>query len=249
LTCIVALVDNGSVTMAADSVASTTDWRRERLDNKMFFNGEYLIGVCGSYRAMQIIHHLIDFPEWPFKNSAPENLPENSASENLPRNSASENLPRKSAWGRELKAISEKQNAPLEKSSSVYGTQTPPFSINAIQGFFVKEIVPLIQSAFDINSYDPNVEDSDFSMLMAVQDIIVEIENDFQVGIYKDFAAVGSGIHYAIGSLHTTQTMSLPGRERLKIALDSASTYVPSVGGTCYVGSTSAGSSKDIDIL
>lgn len=67
MTCIVGITDGQRIVMGADSAASTTD-NPEIYDfaiDKIFATGEYLVGVCGSYRAGQIARWEMNWPEPP----------------------------------------------------------------------------------------------------------------------------------------------------------------------------------------
>lgn len=67
MTCIVAISDGKRIVMGADSAASTPD-NPEIYSfsiSKVFAKGEYLIGICGSYRAGQIARFEMDWPEPP----------------------------------------------------------------------------------------------------------------------------------------------------------------------------------------
>lgn len=90
MTLILAMIQDGRVYMAADSVALADSFIVPREDSKIFANENLLVGYAGSYRFGQILK-FASFPQ------PPEILPENSASEKLP-----ENLPGASApvvWG------------------------------------------------------------------------------------------------------------------------------------------------------
>jgi hypothetical protein len=251
MTCIVGLVESDRVLLAADSLASTSDWGRERLDKKIFFNGDYLLGVCGSYRAMQILQYHAVLPDYPFKNSAYEFLPpENSAI----RNSAHENsAPQNSAGGNSTfenfrAAHGQGLRIVVRHADRILGPVVPndtPVSLEAVQGFFVQEVVPAIQTAFIEAGFEVG-EDDGFGILMAVDRVLVEIEEDYQVGMYEEHMAAGSGIHYALGSLYTSGGSQTEGRDRLRKALDTSKHYVPTVGGTLYVGDTKT---RTIEVL
>jgi len=64
MTCIVGLVDNGKVYMGADS-AGTNGWLHQtiRLDAKMFKVEDFLIGGCGSFRMLQLLHYKLRPPK------------------------------------------------------------------------------------------------------------------------------------------------------------------------------------------
>lgn len=55
MSCIVAINDEGTICMAADSLGSNDYIKRHRTDTKLFHNGEYLIGACGHIRTMQLV--------------------------------------------------------------------------------------------------------------------------------------------------------------------------------------------------
>jgi ATP-dependent protease HslVU (ClpYQ) peptidase subunit len=67
MTCIVGITDGKRIVMGADSAASTTDNPEiySFATEKIFATGEYLVGVCGSYRAGQIVRWEMDWPEPP----------------------------------------------------------------------------------------------------------------------------------------------------------------------------------------
>lgn len=56
MTCVVGLVQNGKVHLAADSLgSSSTGFKNERKDTKLFSNGPFIIGFCGSFRMGQLL--------------------------------------------------------------------------------------------------------------------------------------------------------------------------------------------------
>ena len=55
MSCVAALKHNGKVYVAADSLSSSEDKLYYRKDKKMFRNGKYLIGFCGSVRTGQVL--------------------------------------------------------------------------------------------------------------------------------------------------------------------------------------------------
>ena len=57
MTCIVALEDQGTVYMGADSAAIDGDMVSIRVTPKIFKIGKFLIGYCNSFRYGQIIEH------------------------------------------------------------------------------------------------------------------------------------------------------------------------------------------------
>lgn len=62
MTCIVAIAEKGTVYMGGDSAASS-GWDVTMLaDPKIFVNGDYLIGSCGSIRMRGLLHHKLAPP-------------------------------------------------------------------------------------------------------------------------------------------------------------------------------------------
>jgi ATP-dependent protease HslVU (ClpYQ) peptidase subunit len=65
MTCIVGLVHEGKIWMGGDS-AATAPWSLRTnaiADSKVFANGPFLFGVCGSPRAMQLLKHSFRAPD------------------------------------------------------------------------------------------------------------------------------------------------------------------------------------------
>ena len=57
MTCIVAVVDQGAIHMACDSIGVDGYSMQVRADEKAFTNGEFIFGVCGSFRLNQILRY------------------------------------------------------------------------------------------------------------------------------------------------------------------------------------------------
>lgn len=67
MTCIVAVTDGVRTVIGADSAASFPD-SHELYDfaiDKIFATGEYLVGVCGSYRSGQVARYEMEWPAPP----------------------------------------------------------------------------------------------------------------------------------------------------------------------------------------
>lgn len=67
MTCIVAVTDGKKTVMGADSAASFPDSNEihDFATGKIFATGEYLVGVCGSYKSGQIAQYDMEWPEPP----------------------------------------------------------------------------------------------------------------------------------------------------------------------------------------
>jgi hypothetical protein len=63
MTCIVALEDQGTIYMGADSAAVEGDSISLRVASKIFKNGKFLIGYCNSFRYGQIIEYHFKPPQ------------------------------------------------------------------------------------------------------------------------------------------------------------------------------------------
>lgn len=62
MTCIVGLVDNGTVYIGGDSAGSSNWQLIIRKDAKVFRNGDFLIGACGSFRMIQLLRYAFKPP-------------------------------------------------------------------------------------------------------------------------------------------------------------------------------------------
>lgn len=65
MTCIVAIVEDGKVTIGGDSAASTGYQVTVRNDTKVFQNGDFLFGSCGSARMCDLLHYALEVPTQP----------------------------------------------------------------------------------------------------------------------------------------------------------------------------------------
>ena len=67
MTCIVGILNKGSVYMGGDSLASDTDTfdKYTLRHKKVFHNGPFMVGICGSPRMAQILEHSMRPPTKP----------------------------------------------------------------------------------------------------------------------------------------------------------------------------------------
>jgi hypothetical protein len=236
MTCIVGIVDGDRVVIGSDSLASMDDWGRERLDKKIFSNGEYVIGVSGSYRAAQIIKYEVNFPklvlEHQFENPNKRSNNRKSGLSGQPNQSS--NVPVESS------------QMPSEGQINSNIAESTPDNLEAIHRFFVKKIIPLIISAFDKHGYDPDKgDDNSFGAIVGIDKYVIEIEPDYGVGVYDNYASSGSGIHYALSSFYTIEKLQdagiakdLNADQKVLLSLMASSEHVGSVGGTLYAMDT-----------
>jgi ATP-dependent protease HslVU (ClpYQ) peptidase subunit len=77
---------------------------------------------------------------------------------------------------------------------------------------------------------DTKKEDMDVELLVAFKGNLYVIGSDFQVAVVTtNFNAIGIGSPFALGSLFTTESMSISPEERIRLALASASNFSTSV--------------------
>jgi hypothetical protein len=67
MTCIVGITDGKRIAMGADSAGSSPDNPEiyDTATSKLWTTGEYVIGICGSYRAGQLVRWEMVWPEPP----------------------------------------------------------------------------------------------------------------------------------------------------------------------------------------
>lgn len=57
MTCIAAIIHDGSIYMGGDSAATSGNTQSERRDPKVFRSGDFIIGFAGSFRQGQLLAH------------------------------------------------------------------------------------------------------------------------------------------------------------------------------------------------
>lgn len=63
MTCIIGYVENGKITMGGDSAGVREYFSVQRADEKVFIVGEFLFGICGSFRAGNLIRYKWTVPD------------------------------------------------------------------------------------------------------------------------------------------------------------------------------------------
>jgi ATP-dependent protease HslVU (ClpYQ) peptidase subunit len=176
MTCIVGLVENGIVYLGADSAGSAGNVLAVRRDEKVFRNGEFVMGFTDSFRMGQLLRYAF----------TPPKIPE----------------------GRDLMA------------------------------YMVTDFVDAVRACFGDGGYrrEENSVETGGVFLVGVRGRLFEIESDFQVGErVRPYAAIGSGMDVALGSLFTSS--GDPGR-RLQAALLAADEFTTTVCGPFVFSST-----------
>ena len=65
MTCVVGLVDRGRIILGADSAGVSDLDLTVRADEKVFKNGPFVIGICGSFRMGQLLRYSFTPPTMP----------------------------------------------------------------------------------------------------------------------------------------------------------------------------------------
>jgi 20S proteasome alpha/beta subunit len=108
------------------------------------------------------------------------------------------------------------------------------FSVEEVEKYFVSEFVESVRDAFIAHGFP--TDDDSCPFIVGYNGWLVHIESDYQVGIYEDFTATGSGSAYALGSLHST--VGMDPEYRITLALGAAAEYNAGVRGPFYIERT-----------
>lgn len=94
--------------------------------------------------------------------------------------------------------------------------------------YMCTDFIETVRRLFKDRGYakiDSGVE-SGGTFLVGFRGQLFYIEDDFQVGeVMDDYNAVGCGYPFALGALHATETMDIPPKDRLEIALKAAQKF------------------------
>lgn len=114
----------------------------------------------------------------------------------------------------------------------------------------VSKVVPRIIGLYEKNRYvlsGNNGERSGGSFLIGAGENLFSIEDDFQVAVHKDnFISLGAGSDYALGSLHTTETMKMEIQNKIHLALDASERFSPYVSRPFYILNTKNNNVEEI---
>lgn len=64
MTCIIGFVEDNKVYMGADSVGSDGYFTTDRVDSKVFINGEFIMGYTSSFRMGQLLRYKFNPPQY-----------------------------------------------------------------------------------------------------------------------------------------------------------------------------------------
>jgi len=96
--------------------------------------------------------------------------------------------------------------------------------------YLIAHLVPAMRSCFKEGGFAEikNAQESGGTFLIGYRGSLYEVDSDFQVGQWvNEYAAVGSGMYVALGSLHATSAFDP--EERIKLALQAATDHTPYV--------------------
>lgn len=107
--------------------------------------------------------------------------------------------------------------------------------------YLVTKFVPNVISTFEHGGFGKNHsgDKSGGTFLLGYKGKLYNIEDDYQVGESSDnYDACGSGVYFALGSLHATEGADLSPVERIRLALQAASKFNVSVAPPYYIMNT-----------
>jgi ATP-dependent protease HslVU (ClpYQ) peptidase subunit len=108
--------------------------------------------------------------------------------------------------------------------------------------YLVTKFVPNITKVFEGGGYakSKDGEKRGGTFLFGYKSKLYKIESDFQVGeSFDNYDACGCGEDFALGSLKSTENLSLSPEERIRIALQAASKFSVGVAPPYYIINTS----------
>lgn len=108
--------------------------------------------------------------------------------------------------------------------------------------YIVTKVIPNLINLFTNNSRninDKGINGIESYFLLAYKDKMWLIESNYAVlDIVDNYNAIGSGVNFALGSLHTTEDMDLTPVEKIHMALQSASKFAVGVAPPFYIINT-----------
>lgn len=121
-----------------------------------------------------------------------------------------------------------------------YDLELPTPDLENLDKYMNKEFITALMDCAERNklvvevSKEQDGSDSDndvADLIVGINGRLFEVQSHVQaVEHYSNYIALGSGLKFALGSLHTTEKLDIQPKERLKLALEAASKYAMSVG-------------------
>lgn len=113
----------------------------------------------------------------------------------------------------------------------------PPANIKDFPDALIERFTE--KGCIGIDSEDQSVTQAT-NFLIAFKNRLYEILIDFQMNEIATYTSIGSGSEYAMGSLHTTNSMKIAPEKRIKLALDAACYHSTSCAGPYLIKSQPA---------
>lgn len=107
------------------------------------------------------------------------------------------------------------------------------------KSFIVKYIIPAL--VVQVRNFEMSDRDGkmDGMLLLAIKDKAYLIMGNYNVEEVIKYAAHGSGMEAALGSLYTSvKLLSMSPEDRIKLAIEAAGSFVSSVSKVSYIGDT-----------
>ena len=98
-----------------------------------------------------------------------------------------------------------------------------------LQTVFSKEIKKTLKKHFTPKKIDT------FNLLIAYEDKLFTLENDFTILPFAPYMAIGTGTPYALGALKALMDYKISTRTRITKAIEAAIHHCPSCRGAIYV--------------
>lgn len=107
----------------------------------------------------------------------------------------------------------------------------PEPRFNDLEGWLRVDFCEAIQKASEIFKIDINTKENGADILVGINGRLFDITTeDWSVSEYE-YTAQGSGYAYAMGSLHTTNSLDIPPRTRVQMAIKASIKHSPECAG------------------
>lgn len=106
----------------------------------------------------------------------------------------------------------------------------------------VNDFIPRLQVLFDSSGYRRNFDSGEKEggvFLIGINSLLYKIDSDFHVAVTSnDFDTCGCGEEFALGSLHSTEGLSMNPLKRIELALEAAERFSTGVQRPFYIMNT-----------
>lgn len=115
-----------------------------------------------------------------------------------------------------------------------YDLKLPEPDLNNLDKYMNTEFINALATCATRNKLvtDESEKENDLAdLIVGIDGKLFEIQSHVQaIELYVDYMALGSGSKFALGSLHTTSTLEILPKERLRMALEASAAYAMTVG-------------------